>query len=92
MELTVKLDRRRKEDLDRFVAELVLNEGMKVTRQEALALMVDFSLKNKAQIVKRLKKLPALEDDPGWKMLKRPDDWGVDDASSKIDEAIYGET
>jgi hypothetical protein len=90
--LTVKLDKKRKEDVERFVAELILKEGMKVTLQEALGLMVDYSLENRDQIVKRLKKLPPLEQDPAWKMLMRPDDWGVTDASLKVDEILYGET
>jgi hypothetical protein len=91
MALTVKLDKKRKEDLERFVAELFLNERMKVTLQEALGLMVDYSLENRDQIVKKLKKLPPLERDPAWKMLLKPDDWGVTDASVKVDEILYGE-
>ncbi len=90
MSLTVKLDRRRKESLERFVASLILEEGLKVTLQEALGLMVDYSLANKEEIVKKLKKLPPLEEDPAWKILNQPDDWGVKDASEKIDEYLYG--
>ena len=90
MSLTVKLDKERKENLERFVAELVLKEGLKVTHQEALGLMVDYSLENKDELVKRLKRLPPLEDDPAWTMLKQPDEWGVDDASETVDEYLYG--
>ncbi len=90
MSLTVKLDRERKESLERFVAELVLKEGLKITHQEALGLMVDYSLENKEQLVRRLKKLPELEDDPAWRMLKAPDDWGAEDASETVDEYVYG--
>lgn len=90
MSLTVKLDKRRKESLERFVASLILEEGVKVTLQEALGLMVDYSLANKEEIVKRVKKLPPLEEDPAWKILNQPDDWGVKDASEKIDEYLYG--
>jgi len=36
-------------------------------------------------------KLPKLENDLAWKMLNEPDDWGVQDASGKIDEYLYGE-
>jgi hypothetical protein len=90
MSLSVKLDRRRKEDIEEFLASLILGEGLKVTFQEALGLMVDYSLENRQQIVKRLRRLPALADDPAWKALKRPDDWEVDDASEKVDEYLYG--
>jgi hypothetical protein len=89
--LTVKIDRKRKEDLQTFVATLLLEEGVKVTLQEALGLMVDFSLENKEELLKRLKRLPSLEDDPAWKKLKHPDDWKVRDASSKVDEYLYGD-
>jgi len=90
MALTVKIDRKRKEDLQSFVASLLLEEGVKVTLQEALGLMVDYSLENKGQLLKKLKRLPSLEDDPAWKKLQHPDDWKVRDASSKIDEYLYG--
>ena len=92
MSLTVKLDKRRKDNLERFVASLILVEGMKVTLQEALGLMVDYSIENKNEIIKRLKRLPPLEEDPAWNALKKPDDWGVEDASEKIDEYLYGST
>ena len=88
--ITVKIDKRRKENLERFVASLVLKEGIKVTLQEALGLMVDYSIENKEEIMKKLKKLPPLEEDPAWKMLKHPDDWKVKDASERVDEYLYG--
>ncbi len=90
MSLTVKLDAERKKNLERFVASLMVQEGLKVTLQEALGLMVDYSLENKDEIIKRLSRLPLLEEDPAWKMLNHPDDWGVEDASEKIDEYVYG--
>jgi len=52
--------------------------------------MVDYSIENKKEITKRLKRLPPLEDDPAWKALKRPDDWEVEDASERVDEYLYG--
>lgn len=90
MSLTVKVDRKRKEDLERFVASLILEQGIKITLQEALGLMVDYSLENKDEFLKRVRKLPPLEEDPAWKKLKHPDDWKVRDASEKVDEYIYG--
>lgn len=90
MSLTVKLDKEHKKSLERFIASLIVQEGLKVTLQEALGLMVDYSLENKDEIIKRLQGLPPLEEDPAWKMLKEPDDWGVEDASEKIDGYLYG--
>ncbi len=87
---TVKLDENRKEALDRFLASLILKDGVKVSLQEVLGLMVDYSLENREELVKRIKKLPPLEEDPAWKLLNEPDDWGVEDASERIDEYLYG--
>ncbi len=91
MVTTVKLDEDRKRALDKFLATLVVEEGVKVTLQEALGLMVDYSLENRDEIAKRIKKLPPLEEDPAWTMLEEPDDWGVEDTSERIDEYLYGE-
>ena len=91
MVTTVKLDEDRKRALDKFLASLVVEDGVKVTLQEALGLMVDYSLENRDELAKRIKKLPPLEEDPAWTMLEKPDDWGVEDASERIDECLYGE-
>jgi len=91
MTITVKLDDSRKKALDRFLALLLVHQGVKVTLQEVLGLMVDYSLENRDEVVKRIKKLPLLRDDPAWRMLEKPDDWGVEDASEKIDEYLYGD-
>ena len=91
MVTTVKLDESRKQALDRFAASLIVEGGVKANLQEILGLMVDYSLENRDELVKRIKKLPPLEDDPAWRMLKEPDNWGVENASEKIDECLYGE-
>ncbi len=87
---TVKLDRNSKVKLEKLVASLLLSQGIKITLQEALGLMIDYSIENKKDFIRRLKALPALDKDPAWKMLHEPDDWGVKDASEKIDEYLYG--
>lgn len=92
LSLTVKLDRKRKDDLERFVASLILERGIKITLQEALGLMVDYSLENKDEFLKTVRKLPPLEEDPAWKKLRHPDDWKVGDASQKVDEYLYGKS
>lgn len=89
MSATVKIDRSRKRKVDKLLASLVMSEGIKVTFQEMLKLMVDYSLENKEELLKRLKTLPPLEKDPAWQMLDNPDDWGVKDSSEKIDEFLY---
>lgn len=88
--VTIKMEQEKKEKLDRFVASLLLREGLKVTLQEALSLMIDYALENEEEIIKRLKALPPLEDDPAWKALENPTHWGVRDSSKRIDEVLYG--
>jgi hypothetical protein len=76
MVMTVKLDDSRKQALDRFLASLIIKSGVKVSLQEILGLMVDYSPENRDELVKRIKKLPPLQDDHAPKMLKEPDNWG----------------
>lgn len=87
---TIKLDGNRKMKLEKFVASLLMKEGIKITLQEALGLMVDYSLENREDFVTRVKSLPPLEKDPAWRMLEKPDDWGIKDASERVDEYLYG--
>ncbi len=91
MTVTVKLDNERKREVEKFLASVLLEEGVKVTLQEALGLMIDFSLERRDEIIQKLRSLPPLEKDPAWRMLQKPDDWGVTDASERIDEYLYGQ-
>lgn len=90
MSATVKIEDAKKEKLDRFLASVLLREGIKITLQEVLGLMVDYALENEEDFVKRLKELPPLEEDPAWKELENPKHWGVRDSSRRIDEFLYG--
>jgi hypothetical protein len=74
--MTVKPDNSRKQALDRFLASIIMKSGVKVSLQEILGLMVDYSPENRDELVKRIKKLPPLQDDRALKMLKEPDNWG----------------
>jgi len=90
MATTVKIEEAKKEKLDKFLASLLLKEGMKVTLQEVLGLMVDYALENEEDFIKRLRELPTLEEDPAWRALESPKHWGVTDSSRRIDEFLYG--
>jgi len=90
MSVTVKIEDAKKEKLDRFLASVLLREGIKITLQEALGLMVDYALENEEDFIKRLKELPPLEEDPAWKELESPKHWGIRDSSRRIDEFLYG--
>ena len=90
MSATIKIEWEKKEKLDRFDASLLLREGIKITLQEALGIIIDYALENEEEIIKRLKALPPLEEDPAWKLLEKPLHWGVKDSSKLIDEYLYG--
>lgn len=90
MTVTIKIDNEKKQKINRFLAQLMLNEGKKVTIQEAVGVMIDHALKDEAAFTQNFKKLPPLEEDPAWKMLENPKHWGVKDASTRIDEYLYG--
>jgi len=86
---TVKIDEEHKQKLERFLASHLLKRGEKIPMQRALGAMVDHALECE-KFAEKLEKLPPLEEDPAWKMLKKPMNWGVRDASEKIDEYVYG--
>jgi hypothetical protein len=90
MTVTIKIDNAKKHKIDRFLAKLMLEEGKKVTIQEAVGAMIDNALDNEEAFTKNFKKLPPLEEDPAWMMLETPKHWGIKDASTHIDEYLYG--
>jgi hypothetical protein len=90
MTVTIKIEEAKKEKVDKFLASLLLQQGIKVTLQEAIGLMVDYALENEEDIIRRLRELPPLEMDPAWKALENPRHWGIKDSSKRIDEFIYG--
>ena len=90
MSVAIKIEEKKKEKVQRFLASLMLQENVKVPIQEAIGLMIDYALENEEELIKKLKELPALEDDPAWKMIKNPKHWGIKDASKRIDEFVYG--
>jgi len=90
MSATVKIELQKKEKLDKFLASLLLREGIKITLQEALSLIIDYALENEEEIIKKLRELPPLEEDPAWKTIENPTHWGIKDSSKRIDEFLYG--
>ena len=90
MAATIKIESVKKEKLDKFLASLLLKQGIKITLQEAVGLIVDYALENEEEIIKRLKELPPLEQDPAWKALENPMHWEIKDSSKRIDEFLYG--
>jgi hypothetical protein len=88
--VTIKIQQEEKEKLDRFIASLLLQEGIKITLQEAVSLPIDYGLENYDELFKRLKEVPPLNQDPAWKGLETPVHWGIKDSSRRIDEFLYG--
>ncbi len=90
MTVAIKIEETKKRKVEQFQASLLIHENIKITMQEIVGLMIDYSLENEEEIIKKLKELPALEDDPAWKTLHNPKHWGVKDSSKRIDEFVYG--
>ena len=89
MAKAVKMDEGDKEKLERFLARLLLKRGKKISMQRALGLMVDHALEDEG-FARKLEGLPPLEEDPAWKLLGKPKNWGVRDSSENIDKYVYG--
>jgi len=89
MTIAIKIEDTKKAKVDRFLASIMLQENKKITTQEAIGLMIDYALENEQEIIKKIKQIPPLEEDPAWKALNNPKKWGTKDASTKIDQAIY---
>ena len=90
MAVAIKIEEKKKAKVERFQASLLIQENLKVSLQEAVGLMIDYALENEEEIIKRLKELPDIEEDPAWKTLDNPKHWGVKDSSKRIDEFVYG--
>lgn len=90
MTVTIKIDDVKKQKLDRFLAQLLLREGKKVTLQEAVGMMIDHALEDEEAFMQNFKDLPPVEEDPLWKMMENAKHWGIKDASTRIDEFVYG--
>ena len=90
MTVTIKIDDAKKQKLDRFLAQLLLKEGKKMTIQEAVGLMIDHTLENENEFIENLKNLPPVEEDPLWKMMKNARALGIKDLSASIDAVLYG--
>jgi hypothetical protein len=90
MTITIKIDDAKKQKIDRFIARMLLEEGKKVTIQEAVGIMIDHALEDEEVFSQNFRNLPPLDEDPAWKMLNDPKHWCVKDASTRIDEYLYG--
>ena len=86
---SVKLRVEAKENLERLRARLRLR-GIKASLQEVLEKLIELGLEREDELAEKLSKLPPLEEDPAWRMLDGSLDWGVREASKRVDEILYG--
>jgi hypothetical protein len=91
MSTSVKLDEEDKAKLEKLQALLTLKHGRKVTQQELLSGLIGSALEKDeetAQLFFGADK--PMSDKEFSKTLALVSDWGVEDASQKIDEYLYG--
>jgi hypothetical protein len=70
MTVSIRIDDLKKQKLDRFLAQLLLREGKKVTLQDAFGLMINYALENEDTFIQNFKELPRWKKTPLGKCLK----------------------
>jgi hypothetical protein len=85
---TIRIKEEKKHKLKQFLASLFLEEGVKLSEQEALGELIDFGVAHRDEFVKKVRKTP-LEKDAAWRLLSKPVDWGVRDAAENVDKYLY---
>lgn len=93
MSITVKIDKKINAELEKMIAKLLIEKGIKISKKKALEAAIKFALKNKSSFLKELgieENKISVEDDIAWKLLNKPKKWGIKDASISIDRVLYG--
>jgi len=88
MYTSVKLRVEAKRKLEELQARLRLC-GVKATLYEILEKLIELGMEEEEALLSKFK-YKANEEDPMLKLLDKPIDWGIEDSSTKIDEALYG--
>jgi len=87
MYTSVKVTREAKRKLKELQARLRLR-GVEASLHEILEKLIELGLDEEDALLTRL--TATCQEDPMLKLLEAPLDWGVEDASTKIDELLYG--
>ncbi len=89
---TVKVRVEAKQKLELLQARLRLR-GVRASLHEILEKLVELGMMEEEKLLRMLRGEPVNGDepDPMLLMLDNPIDWGVEDASVRIDETLYGE-
>ena len=62
-------------------------KGVEASMDNVIKCLVELGIEEEEKLIKKLKE--SLEEDDMLKLLENPVDWGAEDASIKIDEALY---
>ncbi|RLE86497.1 MAG: hypothetical protein DRN04_19405 [Thermoprotei archaeon] len=88
MYTTVKIKVEAKKKLEEIQTRLRLH-GIKASLHEILEKLIELGLDEEDNLLRKF--MHREEEDPMLHLLENPLDWDVEDASIKIDEALYGE-
>ncbi|RLG72636.1 MAG: hypothetical protein DRO23_10150 [Thermoprotei archaeon] len=86
MYTSVKLKIEAKKKLEELQAKLRLH-GIKISLQSLLEKLIELGFEREELLISMLS---GRGEDPMLKLLNKPLDWGVEDASTRIDETLYG--
>jgi hypothetical protein len=89
---SVKLSDEAKTLLDKAQAKVTLATGRKITQQELLEAMIEFSTRREEQLIEEAVEhnTPFNEEEIDQLMME-PTDWGVETSEEDIDRILYGE-
>lgn len=85
---TIRLRPQDAETLEKLRARLIL-QGKKLTKQELLGLLIERAANQDIHAFLSSEE-PDSENDPALTLLDEAPDWGIDDASERVDEFLYG--
>lgn len=89
MYTSVKLRVEAKRRLEELQAKLRLR-GVKASLYEILEKLIELGIEEEDYLLSKFKHEEYIED-PMLELLNKPVDWGVEDASIRVDEALYGD-
>jgi len=89
---SVKLSEEAKTLLDKTQARATLATGRKITQQELLEAMIEFSAGREDQFLEEaVEHQTPLSTEEIEQLMKEPTDWGVETKEEEIDKVLYGE-
>ena len=89
---SVKLSEEAKTLLDKAQARVTLTTGRKITQQELLEAMIEFSARREDQFLEEtVEHQTPLSTEEIEQLMKESTDWGVETKEEEIDKVLYGE-